>query len=356
MSVRPLSPKVILDISYKQMEGIINFNNNVTKVIKLEPNYLTSVNSSVSVAMDSTMSLVNSVNNGFMDTNQGYNLPNVLTATEVHYLPSTVSNSPQNGESSHSPYRANVPDYTQQLRNKRRLSLDFNNPENVSPSPYSKRQHLIDETCPYLSHSDKFYTDYRPTTVDEIVQPQNDNLTSTHVPTKTNNLSPQFHFDDDDDNDFCDNSDEAKYHSVTNNSDIQGSRLTSSGQQSLQESQQQPQAFYESLEQANSFSGSYSSSERDEMEYQSQTIDGNQHMDVEGQRNGRTYKSKGRTRRKNFKEISYEDLQTQRVMANVRERQRTQSLNEAFTALRKIIPTLPSDKLSKIQTLKLATR
>ncbi|XP_035476719.2 twist-related protein 1a [Scophthalmus maximus] len=53
---------------------------------------------------------------------------------------------------------------------------------------------------------------------------------------------------------------------------------------------------------------------------------------------------------------SFEDLHTQRVMANVRERQRTQSLNEAFTSLRKIIPTLPSDKLSKIQTLKLAAR
>nr|CAI5855608.1 unnamed protein product [Callosobruchus analis] len=43
-------------------------------------------------------------------------------------------------------------------------------------------------------------------------------------------------------------------------------------------------------------------------------------------------------------------------MANVRERQRTQSLNEAFASLRKSIPTLPSDKLSKIQTLKLAAR
>ncbi|XP_034467910.1 twist-related protein 1b [Hippoglossus hippoglossus] len=53
---------------------------------------------------------------------------------------------------------------------------------------------------------------------------------------------------------------------------------------------------------------------------------------------------------------SFEDLQSQRVMANVRERQRTQSLNEAFSSLRKIIPTLPSDKLSKIQTLKLASR
>ncbi|XP_019948302.1 twist-related protein 1b [Paralichthys olivaceus] len=53
---------------------------------------------------------------------------------------------------------------------------------------------------------------------------------------------------------------------------------------------------------------------------------------------------------------SFEELQSQRVMANVRERQRTQSLNEAFASLRKIIPTLPSDKLSKIQTLKLAAR
>ncbi|KAL6952735.1 Twist-related protein 2 [Sarracenia purpurea var. burkii] len=44
---------------------------------------------------------------------------------------------------------------------------------------------------------------------------------------------------------------------------------------------------------------------------------------------------------------TYEEIQNQRVMANVRERQRTQSLNEAFASLRKIIPTLPSDKLSK---------
>ncbi|CAH1368637.1 hypothetical protein MTP99_010107 [Tenebrio molitor] len=53
---------------------------------------------------------------------------------------------------------------------------------------------------------------------------------------------------------------------------------------------------------------------------------------------------------------SFEDIQHQRVMANVRERQRTQSLNEAFASLRKSIPTMPSDKLSKIQTLKLAAR
>lgn len=53
---------------------------------------------------------------------------------------------------------------------------------------------------------------------------------------------------------------------------------------------------------------------------------------------------------------SYEEMQNQRILANVRERQRTQSLNDAFSALRKIIPTLPSDKLSKIQTLRLAAR
>nr|AMR72030.1 twist-a [Lineus ruber] len=53
---------------------------------------------------------------------------------------------------------------------------------------------------------------------------------------------------------------------------------------------------------------------------------------------------------------SPEDVKTQKVLANVRERQRTQSLNDGFTQLRKIIPTLPSDKLSKIQTLKLATK
>lgn len=61
-------------------------------------------------------------------------------------------------------------------------------------------------------------------------------------------------------------------------------------------------------------------------------------------------------KRRSSKASCYEDMQTQRVMANVRERQRTQSLNEAFSSLRKIIPTLPSDKLSKIQTLKLASR
>ena len=61
-----------------------------------------------------------------------------------------------------------------------------------------------------------------------------------------------------------------------------------------------------------------------------------------------------KTSRPRRKPSSYEEAQAQRIQANVRERQRTQDLNEAFTSLRGIIPTLPSDKLSKIQTLKLA--
>ncbi|UYV84157.1 hypothetical protein LAZ67_X001355 [Cordylochernes scorpioides] len=52
--------------------------------------------------------------------------------------------------------------------------------------------------------------------------------------------------------------------------------------------------------------------------------------------------------------LNPDEVQMQRTLANVRERQRTRNLNAAFTALRNTIPTLPSDKLSKIQTLRLA--
>ncbi|KAG7469791.1 hypothetical protein MATL_G00132530 [Megalops atlanticus] len=46
----------------------------------------------------------------------------------------------------------------------------------------------------------------------------------------------------------------------------------------------------------------------------------------------------------------------QRSAANARERDRTNSVNTAFTALRTLIPTEPADrKLSKIETLRLAS-
>ena len=45
-----------------------------------------------------------------------------------------------------------------------------------------------------------------------------------------------------------------------------------------------------------------------------------------------------------------------RMIANMRERDRTQSVNSAFCSLRELIPTEPLDrKLSKIETLRLAT-
>nr|ABG89389.1 twist [Parhyale hawaiensis] len=65
---------------------------------------------------------------------------------------------------------------------------------------------------------------------------------------------------------------------------------------------------------------------------------------------------KSHKHRKRATHQSFQEIQQARSLANVRERQRTQSLNEGFSSLRKIIPTLPSDKLSKIQTLKLAIR
>ncbi|XP_043930905.1 transcription factor 15-like [Protopterus annectens] len=49
-------------------------------------------------------------------------------------------------------------------------------------------------------------------------------------------------------------------------------------------------------------------------------------------------------------------LSKQRQAANARERDRTHSVNTAFTALRTLIPTEPADrKLSKIETLRLAS-
>ncbi|VDL62561.1 unnamed protein product [Hymenolepis diminuta] len=63
-----------------------------------------------------------------------------------------------------------------------------------------------------------------------------------------------------------------------------------------------------------------------------------------------------RTSKPSKMRVKHDDAITQRFLANIRERQRTQSLNRAFADLRHIIPTLPSDKLSKIQTLRLATQ
>lgn len=76
-----------------------------------------------------------------------------------------------------------------------------------------------------------------------------------------------------------------------------------------------------------------------------------------GKRRGRKTKNvKDAVRRKKYeKELSIE-LNNQRDMANVRERQRTQSLNQAYESLKSTIPHLPSDKMSKIEILKIASK
>lgn len=48
-----------------------------------------------------------------------------------------------------------------------------------------------------------------------------------------------------------------------------------------------------------------------------------------------------------------EEARDQRKQANMRERQRTSSLNTAFQTLRGVVPHLPSDKMSKIHTLQI---
>ncbi|KAL4616904.1 basic helix-loop-helix transcription factor scleraxis-like [Arapaima gigas] len=67
---------------------------------------------------------------------------------------------------------------------------------------------------------------------------------------------------------------------------------------------------------------------------------------------GNNSKSSGRTRHPEPPAVETR----QRNAANARERDRTNSVNTAFSALRTLIPTEPADrKLSKIETLRLAS-
>ncbi|XP_077581160.1 transcription factor 15 [Stigmatopora nigra] len=60
-------------------------------------------------------------------------------------------------------------------------------------------------------------------------------------------------------------------------------------------------------------------------------------------------------RRRRSREARLLGVSKQRQAANARERDRTHSVNTAFTTLRTLIPTEPADrKLSKVETLRLA--
>ncbi|XP_011149441.1 uncharacterized protein LOC105189188 [Harpegnathos saltator] len=57
-----------------------------------------------------------------------------------------------------------------------------------------------------------------------------------------------------------------------------------------------------------------------------------------------------------YKQCMDDDPENQRKMTNAKERQRTRDLNNAYDDLKKAIPFMSSEKMSKIQTLKLATK
>ncbi|XP_017287253.1 transcription factor 15 [Kryptolebias marmoratus] len=76
----------------------------------------------------------------------------------------------------------------------------------------------------------------------------------------------------------------------------------------------------------------------------------------EGEAPGPGAPRRRRRRRGSGGEARLPGVSKQRQAANARERDRTHSVNTAFTALRTLIPTEPADrKLSKIETLRLAS-
>ncbi|XP_048341941.1 transcription factor 15-like [Sphaerodactylus townsendi] len=71
---------------------------------------------------------------------------------------------------------------------------------------------------------------------------------------------------------------------------------------------------------------------------------------------GQSVPSAGAQSKRKRKSPRLSGLSKQRQAANARERDRTHSVNTAFSALRTLIPTEPIDrKLSKIETLRLAS-
>ncbi|CAN9498087.1 unnamed protein product [Ophioblennius macclurei] len=80
------------------------------------------------------------------------------------------------------------------------------------------------------------------------------------------------------------------------------------------------------------------------------------HRDPEDEEEEEEVSRRRRRRRGTSSDTRQSGVSKQRQAANARERDRTHSVNTAFTALRTLIPTEPADrKLSKIETLRLAS-
>ncbi|XP_017469854.1 PREDICTED: protein twist [Rhagoletis zephyria] len=458
MSIRSSSPKVLLDISYKPMPQVMDMQDNVIKLIKMEPQtyeylhsmqlqqdivhqqhslsatfYHHSPQPSTASADESQLATTQPAIHAHRSTGESteyMEYGNIEMATtdynmSSHEILSTVNSCTSNNvNTSATPYNRNggaSPSAATINGTSSSLAKELNNNYNLSNScntlthlsgvnkrhrefesaeqklmPESKKQHLHlpHEQQLFVHQQDpqRFVLEYLPTTVTDVnssLSASNNNGTDSNSSTR----SSQFEFAG---QEMCENSEDNFKYSYQQQHHHQHQRplaqatppprtpantvfnTNAANGKDLPHSQQlQAQTTSKSLDQYDFLkSNTCSNADRDDLEFM--RLNGNsldageanydyanndELMDIradslsDNQDSSKPFrKPRRRTRRKSSRSEDAEEFHNQRVMANVRERQRTQSLNDAFKALQQIIPTLPSDKLSKIQTLKLATR
>ncbi|KAM7343289.1 twist family bHLH transcription factor [Cochliomyia hominivorax] len=409
MSVRPASPKVLLDISYKPLPNIMDLQQNVIKLIQVDQqSYMHSIhgmdpqnvygqahphqyqhqNQQVShMNVNGSQQMSNAADYLCYDVNEqdetDYNIP----SSEILCTTSNSASSTPNSHNLGSPASLSANGLKKELNNNSFNNLkcqqfqinengkrvrDFDSGSNDViqdnkklhvPSVHSSQSNMSH----FVQHQDqKYFVEYLPTTLNEVICSNTSNSKQQNCVS-----SPQFEFADED---MCDNSEDDNFKYTFHQQHQQHHQNTTASSLALHSSNgghhsNNIAGGFDQMEHVGSLNGStYSSSDRDEMEYTRQSAaSANTYMFPHedelsaggGDSNDHSKefrKPRRRTKRKSSKTEDVEDFHSQRIMANVRERQRTQSLNDAFKALQQIIPTLPSDKLSKIQTLKLATR
>ncbi|KAH8390069.1 hypothetical protein KR200_006332 [Drosophila serrata] len=415
MSARSVSPKVLLDISYKPtLPNIMELQHNVIKLIQVEhqaymqsPGYqqhhLTHQqqqqhNLTQQQQQQQQHNLPQQPQYAPLPSeyaayglteleDQDYNIPSneVLSTSSNHSAQSnslelnnnnttTTNTSSSNSNATANPTAFESSGSSWNEHGKRaRSSGDYDCQTGGSLAMQPEHKKLIHQQ----QQQHHIYVDYLPTTVDEVASAQS----CPGVQSACNSPHSHFEFPDEE---LAEHKSQIFLPLYSNQQQQQQQAQQVTQQQTQQNhSQMHFQAAYrqsfEGYEPANSLNGSaYSSSDRDDMEYARHTAlssvndlngggvmspacladDGSAGSLLDGSdAGGKAFrKPRRRLKRKPSKTEETDEFSNQRVMANVRERQRTQSLNDAFKALQQIIPTLPSDKLSKIQTLKLATR
>ncbi|XP_055903202.1 protein twist [Eupeodes corollae] len=375
MSVRSASPKVLLDISYKPLidhsANLMNMNQNSLKIIHVEQNYLQMPQHHQHPHLQGYLTPHGYPTTDPMDHEQDteYNIPSSEILSSATNSPNvtppliqkdTHSNNNNNNSinnNNNNSYHNNDLHHFMNENGKRRQNFDCGSDDllqdNKKSLMYTDEEHFhhIPRQQPPTAIG-KFFVEYLPTTVDEV------GAGSAANSVQTSNHTPPFnHAYNGNDDDICETSqDNFKYQPFHQPPEMTPQTIN---QGQLPPAPQQQGLF--DFDHTNSLNGStYSSSDRDEMEYRQSAYMFHNEEDLLQMSSGadpsKFRKPRRRTKRKSSKLEDAGEFQNQRVMANVRERQRTQSLNDAFKSLQQIIPTLPSDKLSKIQTLKLATR